>query len=49
MMRTRRSLMEQPSGPQSPSSEEEHDSGSEARNQTTEAQANTTANATHVA
>lgn len=47
MMRTRRSLMEQPSQPQSPLSEEEHEADAESRNRHTETQANTTTNAAH--
>lgn len=47
MMRTRRSLMEQPSQPQSPLSEEEHEADPESRNRHTETQANTTTNAAH--
>lgn len=47
MMRTRRSLMEQPSQPQSPLSDEEHEADPGSHNRHTETQVNTTANATH--
>ena len=42
-MRSRRSLAEQPSGPQSPVSEEEHEDPN-TRNRNTETQANTAVN-----
>lgn len=48
MMRTRRSLMEQPSRPQSPTSEEEHETDQDARRRQSETHANTHANTTPV-
>lgn len=43
-MRSRRSLAEQPSGPQSPVSEEEHEADPNTRNRNSQTQANTAVN-----